>query len=115
VTQFQPGQRFRTISPIHVTVVWELDTVAILDDYRESCEATLPANESFTIIEIPESGDGGCAACSLDRERELLDVMIPRRRQNGIAFFRLPTPYVVSVRFAAVAHHCVGPLAADDA
>lgn len=93
-----------------VTVVWELDTVAILDDYRESCKATLPANESFTIVEIPEEGADGCATCSVDRERELLDVLIPRKRQNWIAFFRMPTPYVIGVRFTTLAHHCVGPL-----
>jgi hypothetical protein len=97
-----------------VTVVWELDTVAILDDYREFCEGTLPANESFTIVEIPESGADGCATCSIDRERELLDVLIPRTRQNRIALFRMPTPYLIGVWFTDLERECIGPLGADD-
>lgn len=96
-------------------MIWERDTAAILEDYRETCDATLPVGESFTILDVVDGVAEGQAICSLDRERELLDALIPRDRQNKIAFFRLPTPYVIAVPFTALAEECIGPLAAAEA
>ena len=99
------GHRYRSREPLSVTCWWELDTVAILDDYSECCEAALPVGESFTVIEIAES-DPSQVLCKLDREKGLKNQLIPRKRQNRLWIIPLPTPYGVEIARTDINNRC---------
>ena len=100
------GERYRTIDSVPVTVWWELDTVAILDDYSESCVGELPVGE---VIEVEDVQDNRIF-CRAERERSLRDKLIPRKRQNRLLWFRLPTPYAVEIQRKEFGSRIEGPL-----
>jgi hypothetical protein len=99
------GDRYRTVLPISVVVRWELDTVAILDDYSESLNAELPAGETLDVVEIADAPHNS-TLCNLDRERELIDLFVPRDRQNRFLGLRLPTPYRVEIKLDDLVTRC---------
>ncbi len=99
------GDRFRSITSVPVTVWWELDTVAVLRDYDESCLAELPAGEYFEVVYVEETVLKS-VRCKLDHESELLDVLIPRKRQNHILWFRSPTPYDIEIKLDDLERCC---------
>jgi hypothetical protein len=99
------GEKYRTTRPTPVVVWRELDTLAILDDYSEMHAAVLPAGESFTVMEVV-AGDRKSALCELDRERELLDLFVPRTLQNRILCIRLPTPYRIEITLDDLGGKC---------
>ncbi len=103
------GQRYRAVESIPIRVWWERDTVAILDDYSEWCHSELPAGESFEILDVEDSVRKS-ATCRVERESELRDLLIPRKRQNRILCFRLPTPYFIEIKLDQFGPYCEGPL-----
>lgn len=102
----KPGEQYRTIEAIPVIVWWEIDTVAILEDYSECCDGELSAGELFTVRQVAVTDGATRIACELARERELLDSLIPRKRQNHLLLKRLPTPYYVEIRATDLEESC---------
>ena len=100
-----PGQRFRTLEPIDVICWWWYDTVAILEDYSDRCEAVLPAGEAFTVREILP-GEPESFFCDLGRARKLKRLLIPRGCQFRMLFLCRPTPYVVEIDRASIEAKC---------
>ena len=103
----EAGDRFRSCQPLSVICRWWYDTVAILDDYSDGCEATLPAGESFTVEEVSESAPDRLL-CRLDRERELKPQLIPKGRQVRAFLFCTPTPYRVELTSRQIEEGCEG-------
>src|ERR1035437_5475860 len=90
------GQRYTTRELIIVQCIWWYDTAAILADYSDACEATLPAGEPFTIREVGEGPVEGRVLCDLDRAEVLKEHLIPKGRQIKNLWCR-PTPYCIEM------------------
>ena len=106
----EAGDRFRSCQPLSVICRWWYDTVAILDDYSDACEATLPAGEAFTVEQVSES-DPDWLLCRLDRARELKPQLIPKGRQVRATLFCASTPYRVESTSQQIEEDCerIGP------
>lgn len=98
------GDRFRTREPLPVTCWWWYDTVAIVDDTSDCCDAVLPAGESFSVEQVAEN-DPGRVLCRLDRADALKAQLIPRKRQVSTLGCRA-TPYSVELTLEQIETQC---------
>lgn len=62
------GDWRRTTAEIHVTLVWGYDTVAILDDYYDSEEATLRVGHLIAFSQVTDESPGH-VLCDIDDHR----------------------------------------------
>jgi hypothetical protein len=99
------GQQYRTREAIPVVCVWWYDTVAILADYSDTCEATLPAGKSFTVREVGAGPKEGRVLCELHGAEDLKARLIPEGRQIR-SFWCKPTEYCVELSAADFASKC---------
>ena len=93
------------MSPLQVTCLWYLDTVAILEDYTESCESTLPAGEELEVFHVMQD-ESEPVQCSVPNHKSLLRRMIPWNRRNRILCLPLPTPFDVLVSLEDLQKNC---------
>ena len=94
--KIEKSQRFKSIIPLKVTCLWELDTAAILDDYTESCESTFPAGEELEVFRVLED-ESKPIQCLVPNHKSLLAQMIPKNKRTRILCFPLPMPFDVLV------------------
>ena len=99
------GDRFRTRESLNVICWWWYDTVAILDDYSDNCEAVLPAGESFTIEQIPDN-DPARVLCRLDNARILKSKLISKDRLLKPVLLCKPSPYSVELSRTQISTFC---------
>jgi len=103
--KIEKGQRYRSLVPFPVTCVWERDTVAILDDYTESCDSTFPGGKELSVFELAESHPD-LVHCLVPNHKALLKQMIPKDRRNRFLCFDTPTPFDVVVKKSDLLEKC---------
>jgi|ERR1043165_8767972 hypothetical protein len=100
------GDRYRTTESLPVICWWWYDTVAILDDYSDCCDAVLPTNVIFTIDQTAE-GDPTRFLCKLDHAKQLKPNLIPKGRQIRLFLGCRPTEYLVEINASQLTESCV--------
>jgi len=99
------GQRYRSLRPFPVTCIWERDTVAILDDYTESCDSTFPAGEELSVFELAESHPD-LVHCLVPNHKALYKKMIPKDLRNRFLCFDISTPFDVVITKSDLLEKC---------
>jgi hypothetical protein len=89
------GEWRRTTAEIHVTLVWGYDTVAILDDYYDSEEATLPVGHLIAFSQITDESLDHVLCDIDDHRRAQRECLAPGRVMRH-------RPWCLATRFQAV-------------
>ena len=92
----EKGQKYLSTSSFNVECIWYLDTVAILDDYTETCAATLPAASELVVHHVLDD-ESQPVQCLVPNHKALLKEMIPKKRRNRILCFEIGTPFDVLI------------------
>ena len=86
----ETGERRVTTDEIFVCYWWWYDTVAILDEYFDSHEGVLPANEEVFVSQYDKENHR--VLCDLKNHRKLEKTQLPPKRIHRIFLFCSPTP-----------------------